>query len=344
MPRFTLLAILMVMLSGACQPGEAGSTPMPELVTKGVMLEPEGFIQRIHDPVIARENDTYYVYSTGSFVPFICSKDKVVWEFCGRVFKRNPAWTREINPNLVDMWAPDISFFEDQWHLYYAVSSFGSQNSAIGLATNVTLDPESPDYAWVDQGEVLRSRAGDRWNAIDPNLVLDENGEPWLAWGSFWQGIWMRKIDRATGQLDGSDSTVHHLANRSTGPDNTSAIEAPFLMFRNGHWYLFVSFDRCCQGVDSTYNVRVGRSDALTGPYVDREGVPLTEGGGTLILSAYGQWKGPGHNGMLLEDDMNWMVYHAYDSKQIGISKLRIESISWDAEGWPSLPSQTSGP
>ena len=78
--------------------------------------------------------------------------------------------------------------------------------------------------------------------------------------------------------------------------------------------------------------MRVGRSDALTGPYVDRDGVPLTEGGGTLILSAYGQWKGPGHNGMLFEDGIYWMVYHAYDAKQIGIPKLRIESISWDAE------------
>jgi arabinan endo-1,5-alpha-L-arabinosidase len=334
----------MLILIAACQPVTGESTLVAEPMTTGVMLEPEGFNQRIHDPVIAHEKDTYYVFSTGSFVPFICSKDKVVWEFCGRVFKRNPAWTRDINPNLVDIWAPDISFFDDQWHLYYAVSSFGSQNSAIGLATNVTLDPNSPDYEWVDQGQILRSQEGDPWNAIDPNLVLDQNGEPWLAWGSFWDGIWMRKIDRATGQLDPSDSSVHHLADRSTGPDGTSAIEAPFILFRGGHWYLFVSFDQCCQGVASTYNVRVGRSDALTGPYVDRDGVPLAEGGGTLILTAYGQWKGPGHNGMLFEDGMHWMVYHAYDSKQIGISKLRIESISWDAEGWPSLPSQTPKP
>ncbi|HEX5941915.1 MAG TPA: arabinan endo-1,5-alpha-L-arabinosidase [Anaerolineales bacterium] len=271
--RYIWLVVLVLMLIAACQPVEAAPTSTPEPVIQGVMLEPEGFIQRIHDPVIAHEKDTYYVFSTGSFVPFICSGDKVVWEFCGRVFKSNPAWTREINPDLVDIWAPDISFFEDQWHLYYAVSSFGSQNSAICLATHVTLDPDSPDYEWVDQGEVLRSREGDRWNAIDANLVLDENGEPWLAWGGFWDGIWMRKIDRSTGKLDANDSTFHHLANRSTGPDNTSAVEAPFLISRNGHWYLFVSFDRCCQGVDSTYNVRVGRSDTLTGPYVDRDGV-----------------------------------------------------------------------
>ena len=346
MIRYILLGVLMALLLTACPSVKVEPTisATNESVTKSIMIEPEGFIQRIHDPVIAHEADTYYVFSTGSLIPFICSKDKVVWEFCGRVFQSNPAWTRAINPNLVDIWAPDISFFNDQWHLYYAVSSFGSQNSAIGLATNVTLNPESPNYEWVDQGAVLRSNPGDQWNAIDPNLVLDENGEPWLVWGSFWQGIWMRKIDRSTGQLDGKDSTYHHLADRSTGSDNTSAIEAPFVIFRDGKWYLFVSFDQCCQGVNSTYNVRVGRSDQLTGPYLDRDGVPLTKGGGTLILSAYGQWKGPGHNGVLFEDGTYWIVYHAYDAKQIGIPKLRIESISWDADGWPSLSSQAQKP
>jgi arabinan endo-1,5-alpha-L-arabinosidase len=343
MLRSILFNSLFIVILVACKPVGVESTneaATSERVTQGVVIEPEGFTQRIHDPVIAHEGDTYYVFSTGSFVPFICSNDKVTWEFCGRAFKNNPAWTRDINPNLVDIWAPDISFFNNQWHLYYAVSTFGSQNSAIGLATNVTLDPNSAEYEWVDRGEILRSREGDRWNAIDPNLVLDENGEPWLAWGSFWDGIWIRKVNRATGQLDTSDTTVHHLADRSTEPNGPSAIEAPFIIFRDGKWYLFVSFDRCCQGVDSTYNIRVGRSDAITGPYMDRDGTPLTEGGGTLVLSAYGQWKGPGHNGLLLENDIHWMVYHAYDAKQIGISKLRIESISWDANGWPSLPSQ----
>jgi arabinan endo-1,5-alpha-L-arabinosidase len=352
--RQILSSLLLVVLFTACQPQLVVMQPTPKVepsvaatnvpATTGTTLEPEGFIQRIHDPVIAYEKDTYYVYSTGSRIPFICSKDKITWEFCGRVFEQNPAWTRDINANLVDIWAPDISFFDNQWHLYYAVSNFGSQNSAIGLATNATLDPKSLDYKWVDQGIVLRSQPGDQWNAIDPNLVLDENGEPWLAWGSFWQGLWMRKIDRATGQLAASDTTYYHLADRSTGPDNTPAIEGAFIVNRAGKWYLFASFDQCCQGVDSTYNVRVGRSDTLTGPYVDHAGVPMLKGGGTLILSAYGQWRGPGHNGFLIEDGVYWMVYHAYDAKQIGIPKLRIESLSWDADGWPSLPSQMQAP
>ncbi len=341
-----LSLMLLLFLLAACQPMQlpAKSDAMPPPATTGTTLEPQGLIQHIHDPVMTKEGETYYIFSTGGRIPVICSPDKITWDSCGRVFERNPAWTREINPNLSDIWAPDISFFNNQWHLYYAVSNFGTPNSAIGLATNATLDPASPDFAWEDQGIVLRSRPGDPWNAIDAALVLDEQGEPWLTWGSFWQGIWMRKIDAATGFFDAEDTTNHHLANRSTGPDNTTAIEAPFIIQRAGKWYLFVSFDQCCQGIQSTYNVHVGRSDALTGPYVDRAGVLLTEGGGTLLLSAYGQWKGPGHNGIFVEDGVYRMVYHAYDAQQIGIPKLRIESLGWDAEGWPILPSQIAAP
>ncbi len=346
MVRSYLFFFLVVLFLTGCQPQQISSTPK---MTKtpappAVMLEPEGFIQRVHDPVIALENGKYYVFHTGGRIPFICSPDKLVWEFCGRVFEKNPEWTREVNPDLTDIWAPDISYFNNQWHLYYAVSSFGSQNSAIGLATNKTLDPKSPDYAWVDQGMVLRSQPGDKWNAIDPNLVLDENGETWLVWGSYWQGIWMRKIDSSSGMLAENDTEYHHLADRSTGPGHTTAIEAPFIVKYDDQWYLFVSFDQCCQGVRSTYNVRVGRSDRLTGPYVDRDGVLLTKGGGTLILSEYGQWKGPGHNGMLIENGIFWMVYHAYDANQIGVPKLRIESMHWDEDVWPSLPSQAEMP
>lgn len=342
MSRPILIGIMMVVLfTTGCQ----AKSPAAPAITRTAgppsrMIEVEGFIQRVHDPVIAKEGGKYYIFHTGSLIPFLCSPDKKVWEFCGRVFEKNPDWTRDVNRDLVDIWAPDISFYNNQWHLYYAVSSFGSQNSAIGLATNVTLDPKRSDYAWVDHGIVLRSNPGDKWNAIDPNLVLDEKGEPWLAWGSFWQGIWMRKVDSATGMLAAGDTEYHHLADRSTGPDHTTAIEAPFIVQHDGKWYLFASFDQCCKGAQSTYNVRVGRSDKLTGPYLDREGVDMTKGGGTRILSAYGQWKGPGHNGMLIEDGVNWMVYHAYDANQIGIPKLRIESIMWDADGWPTLGSQ----
>jgi arabinan endo-1,5-alpha-L-arabinosidase len=339
MNRLKWLGILIAATLVSCQ--SARSTPASSVTrTPGPpaqMIEPQGFIQRVHDPVIAKEGGRYYVFYTGSRIPIICSPDKVNWEFCGRVFENNPDWTREVNPDLIDIWAPDISFYNQQWHLYYAVSTFGKQDSAIGLATNKTLDPKSPDYGWVDHGMVLRSRPGDAWNAIDPNLVLDEKGEPWLVWCSYWQGIWMRKVDAATGMLDPKDTQTYHLADRSAGPDHNSSIEAPFIVQHDGQWFLFASFDQCCQGAQSTYNVRVGCSDKLTGPYVDREGTPMLKGGGTRILSAYGQWKGPGHNGILIEDGVYWMVYNASDANQAGVSKLRIESIAWDGDGWPTL-------
>lgn len=345
MKRWVFLIVLITSLLAGCQPFASNATPTPSITKTpgppGELLEPQGFTQRVHDPVIASEDGTYYVFHTGSRIPFLCSPDKVNWEFCGRVFERHPDWTSEINKNLTDIWAPDISFFDNQWHLYYAVSEFGSQNSAIGLATNKTLDPNSDNYAWVDHGIVLRSQPGDQWNAIDPNVVLDEKGQPWIAWGSFWQGLWMRKLDPTTGFFAKDDTQAYHLADRSTGSNPAHAIEAPFIVQHDGIWYLFASFDKCCQGAQSTYNVRVGRSQTIIGPYIDRDGVEMTKGGGTLILSEYGQWKGPGHNGMLIEDGRYWMVYHAYDSKQIGIPKLRIESITWDGEGWPSLPSQS---
>ena len=150
----------------------------------------------------------------------------------------------------------------------------------------------------------------------------------------------MRRVDRATGKLD-EHGSPYHLADRSAGPGNTSAIEAPFIISRAEKWYLFVSFDRCCQGVDSTYNVRVGRSDALTGPYLGREGVPLTQGGGiTHPISLRAMERTWPYRTALRGRD----VLDGLSAKQIGIPKLRIKSISWDRDSWPALPSQAQMP
>src|SRR5919109_2090563 len=121
--RRIISTILMITSFNACQPVTVKpanpaqptvvNTPAP--VFTGTMLEPQGFIQRTHDPAIAHEGDTYYVFSTGSRIPFICSKDKINWEFCGRVFEKVPAWVHDINPNLVDLCALDISYFNAQW-------------------------------------------------------------------------------------------------------------------------------------------------------------------------------------------------------------------------------------
>lgn len=342
MMKAILAVLILTLLLAGCRPipaiGEGMPAPVESSPTAApVTLEPTGFIQRIHDPAMAKEGSTYYVFSTGARIIVICSQDMIEWEFCGRVFERPPGWVTASIPGLGDLWAPDISYYNGRWQLYYAGSTFGSPRSVIGLATNATLDPASPDYAWVDEGLVIESTGAENWNAIDPNFVVDADGNPWLAFGSYWSGLKLIRLDPATGKPSAADPTVYAIARRAA---DTPAIEAAFIIHRHGRYYLFASFDQCCQGTGSTYNVRVGRAEAITGPYLDRAGVPLLEGGGATILQAYDRWRGPGHNGIYHEGDTDWIVYHAYDAKQGGISKLRIESLGWDAEGWPYLPSQ----
>lgn len=302
-----------------------------------------GMTRLLHDPVIAEENGAYYVFYSGPRIPILKSSDLVTWEFSGAVFDKLPEWTYSVNPQLGNIWAPDISYFNDKWHVYYAISSAGSQNSGIGVATNVTLNPDDPAYKWEDQGMVFRTQPGAVYNAIDPNIAIDDEGNPWLVWGSYWSGIYMRRVDGATGMFDDEFPDVVHIANRNVAPDFDPSLEGAFIVKHGDYFYLFASFDRCCMGSDSTYNVRVGRSETITGPYLDRDGVPMLEGGGSKILEAYDRWRGPGHNGFLQAGDSDWIVYHAYDSKLIGTFFLRIERVHWDDEGWPWLSSQGEG-
>jgi len=312
--------------------------PQASEAEKGRILEMQGPIPRVHDPVLAKENGVYYLFSTGRGITVYTSPDMVTWQRQGRAFEQPMAWTATTIPGSRDhYWAPDIIFFNGRWHLYYSVSTFGKNHSVVGLATNITLDPARPDYEWKDAGPVIESKPGDDWNAIDPNIVLDENGQPWLSPGSFWSGIKLVKIDLATGK-PAKDAQIHALASRPRTPDIQGSIEGPYIMRRGGFYYLFASFDFCCRGANSTYNIRVGRA-AVTGPYLDREGKAMLDGGGTLVLSGSGRWRGPGHNSIYRENGTDWLVYHAYDAEDNGLSKLRVESLQWDAAGWPHAPS-----
>jgi arabinan endo-1,5-alpha-L-arabinosidase len=295
----------------------------------------------VHDPAVFREDDTFYLFSTGNrragVLPIRCSRDLYPWTRCGSVFETLPEWaTREI-PGARAAWAPDISWYHGKYHLYYCVSAFGKNDSAIGLATNRTLDPNRPDYRWVDEGLVVRSRPGqDDWNAIDPQLVIEDQRNVWLCWGSFWGGIVMRRIDPATGKLSTTDTTLHHLASRPRTGGQSGAIEAPFIVRHDNWWYLFASFDFCCRGAQSTYNIRVGRSRKVTGPYADQAGVPMTEGGGTLVLEATTpNWRGPGHPAVFQDRSGDYLVFHAYDGIT-GRSELKISTIVWQ-DGWPRV-------
>jgi arabinan endo-1,5-alpha-L-arabinosidase len=195
----------------------------------------------------------------------------------------------------------------------------------------------------VDEGLVLKSRAEDDFNAIDPNLILDEKGQAWLSFGSFWSGIKMRKLDRKTGKLSSDDTKVYSLASRYRPkqydpakpglPPDYQAIEAPFIVRRGDYYYLFVSYDLCCRGTKSTYHTLVGRSKEVTGPYLDAAGKKMSEGGATPLLDGNQKWIGPGGESILLQKEGDIIVFHAYDAKT-GIPSLQISTLTW-TDGWP---------
>ena len=295
---------------------------------------------RVHDPVIVREGDTYFLFSTGRGIACYSSLDLQTWTRRDRVLSETevPAWTTELVPGSTDhLWAPEIVRWNERWHLFYSVSTFGKNTSAIGLATNATLDTTREDYLWRDEGVVVRSVAGDNFNAIDPAFALDEHEKPWLFFGSFWSGIKAVELDSQSVKPHFPDAMPISIARRFK--EDHDAVEAPFVV-RRGEWcYVFVSFDACCRGMDSTYNIRVGRAKNIIGPYFDRDDRALLEGGGTLLRSATTRWRGPGHCCVFEEEGRDFLVYHAYDALERGVPKLRIEPLDWDDNGWPHLPS-----
>lgn len=323
---------MLLLLLNMYDPLRAQRRPQP------VSQELLGDIVNVHDPTIIKEGGTFYLFSTRAGISVRCSSDLIRWRLCGDVFAHLPQWTVVDVAGLRGLWAPDVSYFNGKYHLYYSASTFGSNRSSIGLATNLTLDPSSDNYRWEDQGKIISSNASTDWNAIDPNIVLDEQGQPWLSFGSFWGGIKLRRIDLATGKLSGQDQKLYSLASRPRTKELPGAIEAPFIVRRNSYYYLFVSFDLCCRGKASTYNIRVGRARRVMGPYVDRSGVAMSEGGGTLLIEAEGRWRGPGHCAILQIEGGDMLVYHAYDAeKRGGVATLRIKPLFWDTEGWPTL-------
>jgi arabinan endo-1,5-alpha-L-arabinosidase len=297
----------------------------------------------VHDPVIIRQDSTYYVFCTGQGISSFSSADRKHWKQLKPVFDSAPAWAVAVIPSFAGhIWAPDISYHNGQYYLYYAVSAFGKNTSCIGLATNKTLDPAASNFKWIDHGKVIQSVPGrDMWNAIDPNLVMDENKTPWLSFGSFWNGMKMVKLDSSLKAV-AQPEEWYTIASRKRDfilPDSVAgdaAIEAPFIYRHGKYYYLFVSFDYCCRGEKSTYKMMVGRSEKVMGPYADRDGVPMNLGGGSTVLEGDKNWHGVGHNAVAGFDGTDYLVFHAYDAADNGRSKLRIEKITW-LNDWPVI-------
>ena len=337
--RAALQGSLLAGLAGALSVGKSwAQTP--------AALNPQldGNISPVHDPSIIREGDTYYVFSTnlgggaGAQIPWRFSKDLRHWEKGGYVFSELPAWAVEAVETTEAIWAPDITYANGQYLLYYACSTFGKNRSAIGLATNATLNPASPNFKWVDRGLVLQSKSSDDFNAIDPSHIVDRSGNHWLAFGSFWGGIKMVKLDPQTLKPPPGPLQLSSLARRPVEGDAPDAIEGAVVIEREGYYYLFVSFDFCCRGADSNYWTVVGRSHNVSGPYGDNNRYDMIDGNGLTVLKAEdgGRWRGPGGCSILRDTGQDYIAYHAYDARRDGTPTLRIAPLIWSADGWPT--------
>lgn len=302
-----------------------------------------GDVTPVHDPSLIRQGNTWYSFTSDIngtaedvFLRMRCSSDLKQWKVCGTVFSQVPAWLTAEVPGAGRLWAPDVSYFNGLYHVYYAGSTAGSQQSVIGLATNKTLDPSDPAYQWVDQGKVLESHWGDDFNAIDPNILVDSDGRVWLTYGSYWSGIKQREIDPATGMPD-ANSQVYSLAQRPKVSNDP--IEGPFLIHHGNFYYLFVSIDYCCNSNYSTDNYKeaVGRSTSPHGPFYDQSGASMMQGGLTVILEGSGNWKAPGGASVFQDPEQGGLlIFHALKLDEGGATYQWVKPIQW-LNDWPQV-------
>jgi arabinan endo-1,5-alpha-L-arabinosidase len=302
-----------------------------------------GSVELVRDPSIIRQGNTYYVFSTDDGIPvggsikIRCSTDLTAWTECGHVFDAIPAWVIQAVPGVVGLWAPDISYFNNSYHLYYVGSIFGTNQSVIGLATNTTLNPADAAYAWVDRGEVLSSGLSDNFNALDPNIIQDFDGSIWLNYGSFWTGIKQAQLDPLTGLLR-SASSVYPLAARPNS--SPPAVEAAFVVQHAKYYYLFVSFGLCCAAdpYKSDYRIMVGRGSSVHGPFFDMNGTPMSQGGGSQLLAGSDtQWNAPGGQSVFTDPQTGEtkIVFHSHRLPD-GTPFLFVNSLTWNND-WPQI-------
>lgn len=294
----------------------------------------------VHDPVMAKEGDTYHLYFTGRNISSMSSKDLASWRFERSVFSRPPQWAMDsVRGYKGHTWAPDIIYHKGYYHIFYSCSTFGKNTSAIGHAYRKTLSPEVQE-PWTDTGAVIVSHPGDNYNAIDPNVVIDDDGHPWMAFGSFWGGIQLVRLTDDMSATLKPEKLYTICTRRFDGqadvpsmPEN--AVEAPFIFKHGGYYYLFVSYDFCCRGLKSNYKVVVGRSKDVTGPYIDKEGRKLTQGGGSLVIGQNDDFVAIGHSAAYHFDGKDYFMAHGYSRTEDGASKLFLREMTWDEAGWP---------
>lgn len=299
----------------------------------------------IHDPAIFRDevSGNYYTYSTGA----LCqrSTDLVHWEMVGKVVEEPPAESSDWVGGK-DIWAPDIVKVGDEYRLYCSNSTWGVRQSCIFLAVS-----DSPEGPFVPRGCVLKTSDALPVNAIDANIISDvKTGQIYMVYGSFWGGCHVLELDAETG-LAAEEGIGTCVACRPAWM--SGGIEGPYMIYNpdTDYYYLFVSYG----SLKSDYNIRVGRSKNIRGPFLDYHGRELTEAEdalnevGLLLFGGYRWTEGtpymaPGHNSVLRDADGSWyLVCHIRKLNFTGgdePSLMQVRKLHWLPNGWPVVSAQ----
>ncbi len=286
---------------------------------------------RTHDPAtLQTHSGKYWLFSTGKGIKTVWSSDLENFTSADPVFAEGtwPEWVNKYVPDFKGhFWAPDVLFFNGKYHLYYSCSSFGKPTSAIGLVVNKTLDPSSQEYQWEDRGEVVTSSIKTDVNGIDPGFLKSKNGRVFLTFGSWHGGIAVGEIDTLSGKF------IEPIDLKKIAGGNHEAWEAPALIQNGNDYFLLVNTGICCKGLESTYQIVMGKSDSPLGPFLDKEGIDLNLGGGSIFLSSAGRIHGPGHFSLSNEGKVG---IHYYDTLDHGIPKYKIYELAFK-DGWPRI-------
>jgi arabinan endo-1,5-alpha-L-arabinosidase len=281
--------------------------------------------QSLPDPTIIRAADGYfYLYATEDTrnTPIYRSSDLVNWTFQKTAFTNSTRPTFEPSGGI---WAPDINYINGKYVLYYSMSVWGGeQTCGIGVAT-----AQNPQGPFTDLGKLFRSNEISVQNSIDP-FYIEDNGKKYLFWGSFHGIYYVELSDDGLSLKNPDDPQPKQVAG--------TAFEGTYILKRGNYYYLFASVGSCCDGLNSTYKLVVGRSQSLFGPYVNKPGSGMMSNNYTMVVGANDRFVGNGHCSEIVQDDAgnDWMLFHGWDKNNAGNKRvLLLNQLKWDNEKWP---------
>lgn len=326
--------------SSSVDPSLSESDPLKEQLVS-VKYENPVYDADFADPsyVYCAEDGYYYLFATGAKI--IRSKDLVNYEYVGTAFSKKPDW----GTSGCGIWAPDVQYIGGQYIMYYSLSVWDDPNPGIGIAT--ASHPAGP---WIDQGKLFTSEEIGVNNSIDA-MVYEEDGQVYMVWGSF-RGIYIVEMEAdglslKNGLAYAKENKILIAGYETSRPLDVATYEGSYIIKKDSYYYLFLSNGQCCSGAYS-YNLRVARSENITGPYVDQSGTSVLSGDkGTTIISGSSKFSAVGHNSVLQDDNGDyWTLYHGYkniideETYESVIDKsarvLLIDKLIFE-NGWPSV-------